>query len=115
MKLPWVSRLAFETLDRERGYLTHRVETAEDRNMVLLNEILTMRVEGFSQPQPEAPVAPEPMALPEVIMDGLDQLGLAGAAKAQMETWAWRQLGRDRDPAVIASELVAGGLREEAR
>lgn len=118
MRWPWVSREAYETLERERNFLTGQLAGIKSaladqltRHHALVDRVLEMKREGFAT----APTAPAPEAearLPAEVTQALDTIGLQGAMRAQMERWAWQQLDRDRDPAVIASELIQGGLRE---
>jgi hypothetical protein len=116
MRLPWVSRRAYEALERERNVLLgtmERMDLTIDRERQrmdsLVEQILGMKREGFAQ-APSYPDLPAPSALPAEVEQALDKLGLFGTMRGQMESWAVRQLALGREARVVASELRAGGL-----
>lgn len=110
VRWPWVSRLAYDAVERERNTLSGHLANLAHTYNELVREILTMRREGFVS-TPALPEPQTPKALPPEIVDALDAIGLHGRARDQMETYAWRQLDRKKAAPEIASELLVGGLR----
>jgi hypothetical protein len=109
MRWPWVSRLAYEVLERERNSLLHLLIEARHERQELVGDVIEMKREGFV-PQPKYA---EPSVTPEVhpdIADALDRVGLTGSARGQMLAWAERQMVKGADPKNVARDLMAGGL-----
>jgi hypothetical protein len=116
MKWPWVSRLAYEVLERERWELLRTVERLEllveqerQKYGELVGDVIEMKREGFVP----AVKYDEPSVTPEVhpdIADALDRVGLTGSARGQMLAWAERQMVKGADPKNVARDLMAGGL-----
>jgi hypothetical protein len=115
MKWPFVSRGAYDALERERNQLNYRLDVMIDRNNKLVDEVMRFRREGFNAAPPEPVAPPAAPSLPDEVQQALDDVGLMGSTRAQMEAWAWRQLARERSAKDVADDLRAGGLREAAR
>ena len=106
-----------ETLVKVFGETQKRLETElaveRSRNAILVETIVQMKREGFHPVLAMSPAPQQDDRLPKEIDEALDELGLIGTMRAQHEAWARRQLAKDRDAAVIASELLQGGLIAE--
>lgn len=109
---PWVSRRAYDVVERERNTLAGALAQVTYTYNELVHELLGMKKDGYVA-APSYPEAQVPAQLPKVISDALDSIGLSGRDRDQMEAYAWRQLDRNKDAEVIASELIAGGLNNE--
>jgi hypothetical protein len=93
--------------------LEAELQRERDRNHQLLDTIVQMKREGFHPVAVMPPAREEGNLLPKVIEDALDELGLIGTVRAQHEAWAQRQLTRGRDAAIVAHEILQGGLEQE--
>lgn len=113
VRLPWVSRAAYEAMAfaYEREIVSH----AEDRkrNDELVATVVQMKRDGFTAPitLPVLPFEPEQRDdLPNPVLDALDEIGLTGAQLEQHKDWARRRLRREKNAEIVAEELLAGGL-----
>jgi hypothetical protein len=113
MKLPWISTRAYEIMHDVAKGLAADVKALREENAALVATIVQMKRENF-HPVAAVPAQserPEDL-LPRPVVDALDELGLIGKQRSQHEAWARRQLSKNRDAAVVASELLQGGLAE---
>jgi hypothetical protein len=116
MRWPWVSRGAYEALERERNalmsLLDQQIAMRQERDQkfhAFVDDLIQMKRDGFeAAPRyPEAEEVKEPDAL---ILDALDAIGLKGSERAGMLTWAERQLAKGREAKEVAAQLRRGGL-----
>jgi hypothetical protein len=113
MKWPWVSRRAYDIMHDVARQLSTQVRELREQTEAQLETIVQMKREGFHPVAVMPPAREEGNLLPKVIEDALDELGLIGTVRAQHEAWAQRQLTRGRDAAIVAHEILQGGLEQE--
>lgn len=112
VRWPWVSRLAYDAVERDRNTLAGQLQNLAYTYNELVREMIGMKREGFVS-TPALPEPQTPKTLPNEIADALDMIGLHGRERDAMEAYAWRQLDRQKPPVEIATDLLAGGLRDQ--
>lgn len=108
MKLPFVSRLAYEAERDRRLACEARLDRLADRNDQLHAELLSMKRQGY-EPQPApAEDLPPGASLPLAVEEALDSLGLGPADHAREAARLHAMLDAGSAPSDVIRNLYEG-------
>ncbi len=116
MKLPWVSRRAYEVVVTYSSIGRADLEAANARIDKLTDTLTSLRRYGFD---PERPVPTELEQLPDdnlndVIQEAIEELAVPGEPLYRdLVRHAYRELGKNPDPEVVAGIISAGADTED--